>query len=74
VPDPRRRSRRGEERLTTLPDTRPIPYRSQNGGDYDEHLLPRPEHASGQEAIHIHCIGSDRAGCDRTSNNTEAAR
>jgi hypothetical protein len=30
------------DQLLTLPDTEPIPYRSENGGDYDEHLVLRP--------------------------------
>lgn len=46
-------------RLTTLDDTLPIPYRYQNGGDYDNHLLLRSEKAPGQKGIHIHHTGSD---------------
>ncbi|KIF75601.1 NADPH-quinone reductase [Streptomyces sp. 150FB] len=46
--------RRLRHRLLTLPDTEPIPYRSQNGGDYDEHLVLRPDHAPGEEGIRIH--------------------
>lgn len=42
------------DRLIALPDTEPIPYRSQNGGDYDDHLTLRPEHAPGQEGIRVH--------------------
>jgi NAD(P)H dehydrogenase (quinone) len=29
-------------RLATLADDEPIPYRSQNGGDYDDHLVLKP--------------------------------
>lgn len=61
------------ERLTTLPDAQRVPYRYQNGGDYDEHLLLRSEHAPGQEGIHIHSAGNDPA-CDRTGSITEAER
>ena len=63
-----------QERLTTLPDTPPIPYRNQNSGDYDEHLLLRPEHATNQEGIHIHSAGDDPTACERTGSTTEAAR
>jgi NAD(P)H dehydrogenase (quinone) len=41
-------------RLLTLPDTEPIPFRYQNGGDYDEHLVLSPAHAPGEEGIRIH--------------------
>jgi len=63
-----------QERLTSLPTTPPIPYRGQDGGDYDEHLLLRPEHATGQQGIHIHAAGNDPTACDRTGSTTEAAR
>ncbi|MGH3412356.1 MAG: NAD(P)H-dependent oxidoreductase [Marmoricola sp.] len=43
-----------EERLLSLPRTEPIAYREQNGGDYDDHLLLRPECAPGQAGIGIH--------------------
>ncbi len=42
------------ERLAQLPRTEPIAYRSQNGGDYDEHLVLRPEHDAGREGIAVH--------------------
>jgi NAD(P)H dehydrogenase (quinone) len=42
------------DRLLSLPTTEPLPYRSQNGGDYDEHLTLRPDLAPGQEGIRIH--------------------
>jgi NAD(P)H dehydrogenase (quinone) len=47
-------ARRLRDRLLTLPDTEPIPFRYQNGGDYDEHLVLRPVHAPGEEGIRIH--------------------
>ncbi|MFJ6540327.1 hypothetical protein ACIQMP_06755 [Streptomyces sp. NPDC091385] len=40
-------------RLEDLPHTRPLPFRHQNGGDYDEDLVLRPElspHATGTAA------------------------
>lgn len=43
-----------DERLTTLPETDPIPYRRQDSGDYDQHLVLRPGYAEGREGIHVH--------------------
>ncbi|HEX6352440.1 NAD(P)H-dependent oxidoreductase [Actinophytocola sp.] len=47
-------AKRLTERLLTLPDTPPIPFRRQNGGDYDDHLVLRDEHARGETGIGIH--------------------
>lgn len=52
-------ARRLRDRLVTLPDTEPIPFRYQNGGDYDENLVLRPVHAPGEEGIRIHNTTSD---------------
>ncbi|MEV4148277.1 NAD(P)H-dependent oxidoreductase [Amycolatopsis sp. NPDC049691] len=41
-------------RLSTLETTEPIPYRTQNGGDYDDNLVLRPEHAPGATGLAIH--------------------
>ncbi|MFE6778532.1 NAD(P)H-dependent oxidoreductase [Streptomyces sp. NPDC057702] len=41
------------QRLDDLPHTRPLPFRQQNGGDYDEDLVLRPElapHTTGTAA------------------------
>lgn len=62
------------DRLANLPRTDPIPYRHQNGGDHDEHLLLHSDRAPGQEGIHIHRSGVDPTPCDRTGSPTEAAR
>lgn len=64
------------ERLITLPDTPPIPYRSQNGGDYDEHLVLRPDHAPDQTGIRVHVSdpNHDLPPCPRTGGPTEATR
>lgn len=71
-PDVRRRL---TDRLITLPNTEPIAYRYQNGGDYDNHLLLlRPDRAPGEQGIHIHHAGTDLTECDRTGSPTEAAR
>lgn len=42
------------ESLQTLPTAEPIAYRSQNGGDYDEHLVLREDCAPGEVGIHVH--------------------
>lgn len=47
------------DRLVALPDTEPIPFRYQNGGDYDEHLVLNPVHAPGEEGIRIHYTTPD---------------
>jgi NAD(P)H dehydrogenase (quinone) len=42
------------ERLLTMPTTEPIPYRTQNGGDYDEKLVLRPDVAPGLTGLGVH--------------------
>jgi NAD(P)H dehydrogenase (quinone) len=54
-------ARRLRDRLLTLPDTEPIPFRYQNGGDYDEHLVLRPVHAPDGVGIRIHYTTPDPA-------------
>lgn len=57
------------ERLLALPDTEPIPFRSQNGGDYDERLVLRPGHAPGGEGLRVHCTTAGLAACgERTGS------
>lgn len=41
-------------RLETLATTEPIPYRSQNGGDYDDDLVLKPAFAPGRTGLGIH--------------------
>ena len=41
-------------RLAGLHDEEPIPFRRQNGGDYDDELVLRPEHAPGSTGIGVH--------------------
>ncbi|MFE3253058.1 NAD(P)H-dependent oxidoreductase [Streptomyces sp. NPDC059209] len=63
------------QRLLTLPETEPIPYRSQNGGDYDEHLVLRADRAPGEEGIQIHyAAGGMDERCERTGGADEADR
>ena len=42
------------ERLTALPKEEPIAYRTQNGGEYDDDLVLRPEHAAGWSGLGVH--------------------
>lgn len=45
------------KRLAGLATDAPIPYRYQNGGDYDDDLVLRPEHAPGRSGLGVH-VGS----------------
>jgi NAD(P)H dehydrogenase (quinone) len=45
-------------RLVDLPDSKPIAFRHQNGGDYDRHLVLHTEHAPGETGIGIHLNGA----------------
>lgn len=42
------------ERVLAIGDTEPVAFRSQNGGDYDEDLVLRPELAPGAEGLGVH--------------------
>ncbi|MGI5147245.1 NAD(P)H-dependent oxidoreductase [Plantactinospora sp. CA-294935] len=42
------------ERLLAMPTTEPIPYRTQNGGDYDENLVLQPYVAPGLTGLGVH--------------------
>jgi len=37
-----------------IDDTAPIPFRSQNGGDYDRHLVLLPDRAAGATGVGVH--------------------
>jgi NAD(P)H dehydrogenase (quinone) len=41
-------------RLARLEETPPLPYRCQNGGDYDDRLVLRPEHEPGASGLAVH--------------------
>lgn len=41
-------------RLGSLQDEEPLPFRHQNGGDYDEDLVLRPGIAAGREGLAVH--------------------
>ncbi|WP_155549099.1 NAD(P)H-dependent oxidoreductase [Amycolatopsis camponoti] len=41
-------------RLATLETAEPIPFRTQNGGDYDEDLVLRADHAPGATGLAVH--------------------
>ncbi|TDP97399.1 NAD(P)H-dependent oxidoreductase [Labedaea rhizosphaerae] len=45
------------ERLAHIETEEPIPYRTQNSGDYDEHMVLRPEVAPGRSGLGIHLAG-----------------
>ena len=47
-------SARLRARLATAATDAPIPYRTQNGGDYDEHTVLRPGLATGRTGLDIH--------------------
>jgi NAD(P)H dehydrogenase (quinone) len=42
------------ERLRTLATADPIPFRTQNGGDYDDDLVLRPDRAPGATGLGVH--------------------
>jgi NAD(P)H dehydrogenase (quinone) len=42
------------ERVTSLWDTAPLPFRYQNRGDYDDDLVLRPEFAPGDSGLGVH--------------------
>jgi NAD(P)H dehydrogenase (quinone) len=42
------------KRLRTLPTTPPLPFRTQNGGDYDRDFVLRPELAPGRAGMAVH--------------------
>ena len=66
-------TKRLTERLVTLEDADTIPFRHQNGGDYDDHLVLRPEVAPGETGVGIH-YRDDTVHCARTGGDEEAPR
>ncbi|WP_257136950.1 hypothetical protein [Streptomyces sp. gb14] len=42
------------QRLEDLPHTKPLPFRRQNGGEYDDDLVLRPEPSSQVTGIDAH--------------------
>ncbi|MGO1398843.1 MAG: NAD(P)H-dependent oxidoreductase [Brevibacterium yomogidense] len=55
--------------VTAIGETGPIPYRSQNGGDYDEELVLRPALAPDHSGLAVHSTrqpGTDEAGPARS--------
>lgn len=51
-------SHRLRARLATAATDPPIPYRGQNGGDYDERMVLRPDLAAGRTGLDIHLLPS----------------
>ncbi len=63
------------DRLVALPTSETIPFRFQDGGDYDDHLVLRPDRAPEQEGLHIHYRTPEpRSECRRAGGQTEAVR
>ncbi|QEU90603.1 NAD(P)H-dependent oxidoreductase [Streptomyces kanamyceticus] len=49
------------ERLRTLDTTEPLPFRHENGGEYDEDLTLRPDVAAGLTGVGVHRAQDGRA-------------
>jgi NAD(P)H dehydrogenase (quinone) len=64
--------KRMTERLVNLEHADTIPFRSQNGGDYDDHLVLRPEHAPTETGVGIHYVRP--VHCVQTGGDEEAPR
>jgi NAD(P)H dehydrogenase (quinone) len=60
------------QRLVDLPTSDPIPFRAQNGGDYDNHLVLHDDVAHGERGVGVHY--GDTPHCTRTGGPTEAPR
>lgn len=43
-----------DARVVSMASTPPIPFRSQNGGDYDDDLVLRPHLVAGQTGVRVH--------------------
>lgn len=52
-------------RLRDLDSQPPLPYRTQNHGDYDDQLVLRAEHAAEQSGFGVHLHACTRSGADR---------
>ncbi|GAB3499778.1 hypothetical protein GCM10027521_51860 [Amycolatopsis cihanbeyliensis] len=46
----------GDIHDTCLPASHPLPFRYQNGGDYDERLVLRPGLATGRDGLDVHYL------------------
>ena len=51
------------QRLESIEDTEPLPYRQQNGGDYDADLVLRPHLAPGRSGLGVHYTCDQPLGC-----------
>lgn len=60
-------------RLGELPASEPVPFRHQNGGDYDEHLVLRSDRAPDETGVGVHYRNAD-VRCGRSGGDTEATR
>jgi NAD(P)H dehydrogenase (quinone) len=50
----REAARRVREGVAAIGSTEPLPFRYQNGGEYDDDLVLRPEHAAGRTGLDVH--------------------
>lgn len=61
------------ERLEALEHADTVPFRRQNGGDYDDHLVLRDEHAPGETGVGIHYL-DQTVHCEQAGGEDEAVR
>lgn len=54
-----------QQRLEHLFDESPIPYRSQNGGHYDEQQVLKPEFGANQSGLRLHLLQSGEVADNR---------
>ena len=55
------------ERVRALPDTAPLPFRAQDGGDYDDDLVLRGELATGGSGLDVHYATGTFPATERVS-------
>jgi len=61
------------DRVTSIRGTEPIPFRYQNGGEYDDALVLRPELAAGSTGLEVHYAAERRHGSRRSRNEVQAS-
>ncbi|WP_236790650.1 NAD(P)H-dependent oxidoreductase [Amycolatopsis sp. GM8] len=62
APEFERAAKELRARLETLGTDEPIPYRPQNGGDYDEDLVLKPEFSGGHTGLAVHNLRTSQPG------------
>ncbi|MFD8283710.1 NAD(P)H-dependent oxidoreductase [Streptomyces solisilvae] len=61
------------KRLAALPTEEPIPFRRQNGGDYDERLVLRPDLLPGRTGLSVHYAHPHDEATQEALTDTHAA-